>query len=204
MSDRLSGILLFLPVPIVLFLFTQAPLGVAASLALGVALMVSHRFYARPFSLRRASRRCLWCGGNVGADAPSLDLVEPFGTTGWRACPAHLDRLRRTLGWAQARAGFLKLGILGTLGAFLALAWLVPHADAAAFFRFGIALTVLPMGVLGPRHPAPEGALRPPFPVHIQALIGTLPVLWLFRLVGAVWLALALWHGAQRLGSGGL
>lgn len=204
MSDRLPGILLFLPVPVVLFLFTQAPVGVTASLGLGVALMLSHRFYARPFSLRRATRRCLWCGRAVGPEAPGLDLVEPFAATSWRACPAHLDRLRRTLGWAQARAGFLKLGILGTLLAFLALALLVPHADATAFFRLGIAVTVLPMGLLGPRHAAPVGPLRVPFPVHIQALIGTHAVLWLFRLVGAAWLALALCHGAQRLGALGL
>jgi hypothetical protein len=31
-SDRLIGVLLFLPVPIVLFLFTRAPLGIAWSL----------------------------------------------------------------------------------------------------------------------------------------------------------------------------
>ena len=27
-----------------------------------------------------------------------------------------------------------------------------------------------------------------PFPVHIQALIGTAVMLWLFRIVGVVWL----------------
>jgi hypothetical protein len=38
-----------------------------------------------------------------------------------------------------------------------------------------------------------------PFPVHIQALIGTWAVLWLFRIVGLAWLALATWHVAVRL-----
>jgi len=54
MPDRLLGILLFLPVPVVLVLFTRAPLGVGISLALGVGLMLTHRLYARPFALARA------------------------------------------------------------------------------------------------------------------------------------------------------
>lgn len=198
-NDRTLGLLLFLPVPLVLVLFTQAPLGVGPSLGLGVALMLSHRLYARPFSLQRAPRRCLWCGRGVGPDAPALDVVEPFGTTAWRACPGHLDPLRRTLGFAEKRAVWLRVGILGTLLGFLALALAISHADAAALFRFGIALSVLPLGLLGPRHPAPERAPRVPFPVHIQALIGTHAVLWLFRVVGLAWLGLAVWHGAQRL-----
>lgn len=198
-SDRLLGLLLFLPVPLVLLLFTQAPLGVPASLGLGVALMLSHRLYARPFSLRRAGRRCLWCGRGVAADAPALPLEEPFGASSWRACPGHLERLIRTFGWIEAHARFLKLGILGTLAAFLVLAFAIPHADAAALFRFGIAVSVLPLGLVGPRHAPPAGAAKVPFPVHIQALIGTHAVLWLFRIVGIGWLGLALWHGAQRL-----
>ena len=70
-----------------------------------------------------------------------------------------------------------------------------------AFFRIGIALTVLPLGFLaarvGPRalEPAPV-----PFPLHIQALIGTAPVLWLFRIVGIVWLGLGAWFVAGRWG----
>ncbi|HET7294709.1 MAG TPA: hypothetical protein VFM88_19965, partial [Vicinamibacteria bacterium] len=64
----------------------------------------------------------------------------------------------------------------------------------------GVAVTVLPFGLLGPRAPEPEGPPRVPFPVHIQALIGTAAVLWLFRIVGVVWLALALIHGARRAG----
>ena len=61
--DRLLGVLLFLPVPVVLLLFTRMPLGVGESLALGVAITITHRFYARPFARSRADRRCLWCGG---------------------------------------------------------------------------------------------------------------------------------------------
>ncbi|HET7291840.1 MAG TPA: hypothetical protein VFM88_05400, partial [Vicinamibacteria bacterium] len=181
MSDRLAGLLLFLPVPIVLALFTQAPVGVYPSLALGIAIMISHRLYARPFALRRAGRRCLWCGGASGEGAVPIEVVEPFGTTEWRACAGHVSPLRRTLGWAASRGAFLKVGILGSLFAFLVVA-LVAHADAASLFRLGVAVTVLPFGLLGPRAPEPEGPPRVPFPVHIQALIGTAAVLWLFRI----------------------
>lgn len=96
MSDRLTGLLLFVPVPFVLFLFTQAPLGPLLSLALGVLLPLG------------------WLGASRGR--PPLDRP------------------------------------------------------------------------------------RVPFPVHIQALIGTAAVLWLFRLIGIAWLALAVLHLTRRLG----
>jgi hypothetical protein len=200
--DRLLGLLLFLPVPLVLWLFTRAPLGLLSSLALGTAIMASHRLYARPFALARATRRCLWCGGPAGGTAVALDVREPFGPTGWRACgEAHARRAAGLLEWASARGGVLKLGILGTLALFLlagfALAAGLPLAieqeTLSALFRLGIALTVLPLGWLGGRATGdPAGALASPFPLHIQALVGSHAVVWLFRLVGLAWLVLSL------------
>ena len=196
------GPLLFLPVPVVLLLFTRAPFGPLASLGLGVALMVTHRLYARPWALARAGRRCLWCTRPSEA-GPALTVEEPFDTTTWRACSeAHADCARSFLGWAAAHATFLKAGILGTLVVFLIAAVLAAvgrlgrlgYADAVAFFRLGIAATVLPLGWLGPRRPAAAPPLRVPFPVHIQALVGTWTVMWLFRVVGAVWLVQAVVH----------
>lgn len=211
-TDRLAGLLLFLPVPIVLWLFTRQPLGPWASLGTGALLVLTHRIYARPFALARAGRRCLWCGGPA-VEGPALEVDEPLGRTSWRACGApHASALSRTLGWAAGHSRRLALGILGTLALFLvgailaALgrpAWLVP-ADPVAFFRLGIALTVLPFGFLAPGSGA-QGlarevtARRLPFPVHIQALLGTLWVVWLFRLVGLWWLVAALVHLSRRL-----
>ena len=195
---RAAGLALFLPVPIVLFLFTQAPLGVVPSLVLGVALMATHRLYARPFALRHAGERCLWCG--AAAQGPWLALGEPFGETRWRGCSEdHAQRSAGVLAWAEARAALLKLGILGTLAVFLPTVLLaglgrlgpLRFDDAVAFFRLGIALTVLPLSLLAPLARATSGgSLRSPFPLHIQALIGTGAVLWLFRLIGIVWLVL--------------
>jgi hypothetical protein len=206
--QRLGGLLLFLPVPLVLFLFTRQPLGVWPSLGLGVAIMLTHRFYARPFAVARADRRCLWCGGSAG-DGPGFHLDEPMGRTSWRACgEGHAGSLARTLGWAQQRSVLLRFGILGTLAAFAGLSVAagvgrpagLAAADATAVFRLGIALTVLPFGWLAPlTGPAGGPRGRLPFPVHIQALLGTVQVLWLFRLVGLWWLLAAVLHLADRV-----
>ena len=64
-----------------------------------------------------------------------------------------------------------------------------------ALFRLGVAVTVLPFGWLrGHARPGRGPSGRLPFPVHIQALVGTVWVLWLFRLVGLWWLAAGLVH----------
>ena len=207
--DRLLGLLLFLPVPAVLWLFTRQPLGPLASLGLGVVLMVSHRLYARPFALRRSGVRCLWCGKGCAGDV-SFRVIEPFGATAWRACgDAHRERLARVLGWAAAHPRWLRAGILGTLAVFLG--WTVAAAtnrwpalqggDAVAVFRLGIAVTVLPFGWLAATAGPATEEPRVPFPVHIQALIGTGAVLWLFRLVGLGWLALGTLDLMARLGA---
>jgi hypothetical protein len=206
---RALGILLFLPVPIVLWLFTAAPLGVPGSLALGVAIMATHRLYARPFALHRASERCLWCGG-AARTGPPLEVRDPLGSATWRACGApHAERVARLLGWAQAHARPLKAGILGTLLLFLPLALLasrgylgpLTYPDTVSSFRLGIAISVLTLALrFGGAAPATLEGLRSPFPLHLQALIGSAAVLWLFRLVGLVWLALAALHALRRAG----
>jgi hypothetical protein len=207
MTTRVSGLLLFLPVPLVLWLYTRQPLGVPLSLAVGTALVVTHRLYARPFALRRASVRCLWCGGIAG-DGLVLELSEPLGASTWRACsPAHHERLRRVFDWASSHAPFLKILILGGVALFLPAALLASRGrlgplvvdDVVAFFRLAIAVAVLPLGWLSLlRAPTSSEPLRVPFPVHIQALIGTLWVLWLFRLVGIWWLILGMRHVLER------
>jgi hypothetical protein len=115
-------------------------------------------------------------------------------------------RARRFLEWAGAHRRFLLIGILGTLGAFLLAAAAMAagladgrrYPDAVNAFRLAIALTVLPLGLLATRGTAADAPLRPPFPVHIQALIGTWAVSWLFRVVGVAWLVLAIVCFGQR------
>jgi hypothetical protein len=204
---RLVGIGLFLPVPLVLALLTRAPLGELPSLGLAVVLIATHRLYARPFALSRVHYRCLWCAG-TSADGPSLALVEPLGETSWRTCGvAHHERLRRVLGFEQTHAQWLRACILGSLVVLLAVMVLVGLAvlgpgqldDAVALFRCAVPAAVLPLSLLGPRASPAAEPIRVPFPVHIQALVGTWAVLWLFRIVGVWWLVLAAQHAAARL-----
>ncbi len=206
-GTTLAGAFLFLPVPAVLWLFTRAPFGVWRSEAIGLVLMLTHPLYARRFARRRADARCLWCG-RATAEGPALTLVEPLGETEWRACGApHRGSLRAVFGWAGAHALPLRVGILGTLAAFLVAAPLaaagrlgpLTFADLRAFFQLGIALSVLPLALFGPRARPEDGPPRPPFPVHVPALIGTVAVLWLFRIVGAIWLVLGAVHVVTRL-----
>jgi len=208
MRDRLAGLLLFLPVPLVLWLFTAAPLGTSASLAAGVVIMLTHRVYARPFAVRRAARRCLWCGGRATSPTP-VSVSDPLGPADWSACSnPHRDRALRTIAAAERGGFWLKTGILGGLIVFLCLAVLsatdraggLTHADAAALFKLAVALTVLPFSLVAPRAALPEESPRAPFPLHIQALVGTFAVLWLFRLVGLVWLVQVVRYAVGRGG----
>ena len=56
-----TGVLLFLFIPLVLYLFVRHPEPIAASLAAGVGLMLGHRFLARPYMVRAMPRKCVWC-----------------------------------------------------------------------------------------------------------------------------------------------
>ncbi|NJN64503.1 MAG: hypothetical protein HC882_06210 [Acidobacteria bacterium] len=175
-----------------------------------MTLMASHRVYARPFALANADSRCLWTGLTI-ASGPRLDIEEPLGRTTWR-CRGEHERVRVSnfLDLAARYRIVIRFGILGVLSSFLILAVIVDRGhlaplqreDLVAYFRGAIALIVLPLGLFGPyaRARAP-GIVRAPFPVHIQALIGSAAVVWLFRIVGSIWLGLALWHLASRAGA---
>jgi hypothetical protein len=170
--------------------------------------MASHRLYARPVALRRAGRRCLWCGATA-AGALRLAVVEPPGESAWSACcERHRQSLLRTLGTAHRWKLALRVGIGGGLAVFLPVALLanlgvlsgLTFDDAVAFFRLAIAATVLPFAALAAFAPLPFGErARVPFAVHIQALIGTWAVLWLFRVIGLLWLVQGIRHLAVRL-----
>jgi len=203
MKERWQGIILFLPVPIVLWLITNLPLGLWFSLGLGVVLMVTHRLYARPYALSRAGRRCLWCGRvGEGRSLEPITVAEPMGETSWRVCSGeHRMKLAAFLGWASRHRLFLKAGIAVTLLLYLVAVPLAGYGklgtltavDLSYGFRLLIALTVLPLGWLGTGSGA-GGELKVPFPVHIQALIGTVVVVWLFRVVGLIWLVASVYH----------
>jgi hypothetical protein len=191
-----QGILLFLFIPLVLFLLLRQPAGPGWSVAIGLAVMFGHRFLAAPWMAKFADVRCLWCG-RVGSGR-SLPVVA--GGREWQmtACSESHAALVATF------LGFLhRFRLVIAVGIFAPLAWLVlaslaaaggwpllPHETNALIFRVVVAATVVAASVvpfvfacspLGP-------PLRCPFPLHNLFLLGVGNVLWVFRLVGAWWL----------------
>ncbi len=61
LAGTIFGIVLFLFIPLVLYLFVAHPAPVAGSLVGGLALMAGHRFLARPYMLAARPYKCVWC-----------------------------------------------------------------------------------------------------------------------------------------------
>lgn len=144
----LQGLLLFLFIPAVLFLFVQHPRPLAGSFGLGVALMVGHRFLARPYMQRAAAAKCLWCNHTFLAGEATVPIVlqtgkaspEPENGDGdgggevaattapteiitARCCVGHREPAARFFAWLGAIERPLKAGIfLPLLVLLLALA----------------------------------------------------------------------------------
>ncbi|HEX7486463.1 MAG TPA: hypothetical protein VF332_09940 [Vicinamibacterales bacterium] len=209
----LQGVLLFLFIPLVLFLFLRQPAGPGWSVATGLVIMFGHRFVAAPWTAKFADVRCLWCG-RVGAGR-TVPVIA--GGRQWQmtACSnAHADLIGRFLGFV------FHYRIAIALGIGLPLSWLIvaslasaaghpllPHDTTALIFRVLVAATVVtasivpflrPFSILPPSPfrlrrgraaawPVGETA-RCPFPLHNLFLLGIGNTLWVFRGVGAWWL----------------
>ena len=199
---QLLGVALFLFIPVVLFLFVRHPEPVAASLGAGVALMVGHRFLARPYMEAVRMRKCLWCNGRPRPEAATLPLLVGSRDAGGElvaaVCPRHRDPAARFVAFLDRARLPLRLGIfvplLLLLAALVAAAvgerrWLAP---AVAIFQLlvGITVNVAAFGYLAAAPPPDDGApARPPFPAHNFFLLGIRNLLWVFRLVGIWWIA---------------
>jgi hypothetical protein len=199
-----QGILLFLFIPLVLFLLIRQPAGPGWSVAIGLAIMLGHRFLAAPWMAKFADVRCLWCGRvGAGRTVPVIASGRDWQMT---ACSeSHATRVARFLGF------LFRFRVLIGLGIFLPLGWLIiaslaaaagwpllAHATNALVFRVVVAATVVSASIapfvppppFGLRRgkPAPAPPLRCPFPLHNLFLLGIRNVLWVFRIVGAWWL----------------
>ena len=191
------GLVLFLFIPLVLFLFVVHPAPIAVSLTVGVALMLAHRFVARPYMLRALEAKCLWCNRALPGDAADLALVTGGGILTAHACPGHREPLGRFFRAAWRLRGPLRVGIflpllvlLGTLAA--AAAGRVGSTALGGVtdaFRLAIGLTVNVLALGYGLAPATEPA-RVPFPAHNFSLLGVRNLLWILRLVGLWWIAL--------------
>jgi hypothetical protein len=195
-----TGILLFLFIPLVLFLFVRHPEPLGLSLAAGIVLMLGHRFLARPYMERALSWKCIWCNRVLPAgEGDVLELRANGRDLQARCCNGHREPAGRFFSFLAAWRWPLRAGIFVPL--LLLLAALTAAAfgrDAAlpaatALFRLVIGITVnlaafgyLPMPPLPGRLPTAV-----PFPVHNFFLLGVRALLWIFRLIGIWWI----WQG---------
>ena len=197
-SLALQGAALFAFIPLVLFLYLQIPLGPGPSLLLGVALMLGHRFVASPWMGRHALECCLWCG-RFGAPPQRL-RIRAAGRE-WilaASSEAHAALAGRFLSFVTRRRAWIALGIFVPLALLLAgtaaLALgrpFIAHDANRQQFRIVVALTVVGVSLAYRTVRVPDDPLRSPFPLHNLFLLGIRSTLWVFRIVGASWLALA-------------
>jgi len=199
---RLTGLLLFLFIPLVLFLFVVHPEPLGLSLGAGIVLMMGHRLLARPYMMRVLPVKCLWCHRLLPGGAPSetLELNTGGGPLTARCCPGHRRPAARFFAWLDAWRWPLRTGIfvpllllLGTL-ALAAFGQDVPLPTGTAWFKLLVGVTVN-LAALGPLAGRERSAPAVPFPVHNFFLLGVRNLLWVFRLVGLWWI----WQGLRYL-----
>jgi len=203
MRLTIQSALLFLFIPLVLFLYLRQPLGPVPSIVVGLVIMFSHRSIAAPWMARHATERCLWCGRHLQPEpmvaqdfSPAIHVMSAGREQRMAACrPAHRDLAARFLTFIARYRAPIAIGIfvplLVLLGASLALAAgrpLFPQAWNTWQFKMVVAFTVVLVSIAYRTTSDPVEPLRSPFPLHNLFLLGIRNTLWVFRLVGAWWL----------------
>ena len=188
-----TGVLLFLFIPVVLYLFVRHPEPVGVSLAAGVLLMMGHRFLARPYMERVLTVKCVWCNRVPPDAAETLEIRAGGKVLGARCCAVHRKPAAKFFAFLYAWRWPLRLGIFVPL----LLLLIVLAADAAGrptpvnlvtnWFKIivGITVNVAAFGYFAARERPP---LQVPFPAHNFFLLGVRNLLWIFRLVGIWWI----------------
>lgn len=201
-----QGVLLFLFIPTVLYLFVQHPEPVSGSLGVGVALMVLHRFLARPYMVRVAPHKCLWSNRRLGPeDGEPVEIHHRSGVQRARCLSCHAPRLRRFFAFVDRFRGPLAIAVFGPLllllvGLGLAAAGVeppIPLKTITGIFQLVIGVTVnvaawAPFLGSFAGEAKNDAPLRMTFPIHNFFLLGVSNLLWIFRLVGAWWIVVGL------------
>lgn len=194
---QVTGVLLFLFIPLVLFLYVRHPEPVGASLIAGVVLMMGHRRLARPYMERALPVKCAWCNrGLPAAGEEVLEIRSGDQILQARCCAGHREPAAKYFSFLDAWRWPLRLGIFVPLLVLLgALAWTalgreVPLDRVTAFFKLAIGVTVN-VAAFGYLLSLARSPVTVPFPAHNFFLLGVRNLLWVFRLVGIWWI----WQG---------
>jgi hypothetical protein len=196
---RLAGALLFLFIPLVLVLYLRMPLGLAGSVLLGIALMLAHPRFARPFMDRHLESRCFWCGRDLAEPGVPAPFVSRKETIEARACSGeHADRLIAFARMVAAGRLVVFALVLLPVALYLANALLtiaghgfLPLDAARAAFKIPIAVAVVSLSFAWPLGSKLERGPAIDFPAHNLSLLGVLWTLRVFRIVGLFWLGQA-------------
>lgn len=188
--------LLFLFIPLVLFLYVRHPEPIWASLIAGVVLMMGHRLLARPYMERALPVKCAWCNRVLPAEGgETLELGEIRA----RCCPGHRPPAAKLFAFLDFWRWVLRAGIfvpllllLATLAA-AAFGLQPPLDEVTAFFKLAVGITVN-LAAFGYLFVQPRSPAAVPFPVHNFFLLGVRNLLWVFRLVGIWWI----WQGLRH------
>jgi hypothetical protein len=190
---HLLGVILFLFIPFVLFLFLREPFGIRWSFGIAVLIMFLHRLVAIPFMEKYKTQRCLWCGRTV---RPRIGVEINSGKPLlFELCKdGCVFQARRFFDFCERNKWILRAGI------FIPLLWYIISMLLVSFgvfsfpadwnnfiFRFFISCTVFAISFLyktGNETDTP----RFPFPIHNLFLMGARNTLIVFRIVGLWWI----------------
>lgn len=200
------GGLLFLFIPVVLFLFVRHPQPIWLSLAAGIVLMVIHRALARPYMERVLPVKCVWCNRIPPAGAvETLILKTGGGDVTARCCAGHRRPAAQFFSFLDQKRLILKAGIfvpllllLITLGV-AAAGEAAPVATVTAIFQGMVGLTVN-LAAFGYLKAAERSPVEVPFPVHNFFLLGVKALIWIFRIVGIAWIVVAIFYFLKQAG----
>ena len=200
--DHAEGVALFLFIPLVLFLYVSRPEPMLVSLVAGLVLMFGHRLIARPYMQKVAPRLCLWthrrldAGHGEALETASIELHARAGVQEARCLAKHAQDVARFFTWIHKVRVVIAIGIFIPLALMLIAALVAATGRsmmsldlATAIFQLsvGITVNVASLGYLTVRQV--DEPLRVPVPAHNFFLLGIRTLLWIFRIVGVLWIA---------------
>jgi len=214
-SIHLLGVLLFLFIPLVLYLLLKLPFGVGPSLGIALLIIAGHRFVVGNFVRRHSRERCFWCG-RTGKQRQRMTVSSRGSNdngngTMYEFCVDRCSaKAKRFFYFCNRYKNYIRAGIFGplifyalTVPLFLINNPIVSMGWETFVFRFFIACTVVAVSFF-PIKGESQRSLSFPFPAQNLFLLGIQNTLFVFRYVGILWILTSLYflytrHAVQNL-----